>query len=666
MFWIGVTHNSIGRFYETQSYPGAGRGGGRAGAGGATGETPTNPCGRAPGPFSTFPPSNEREWYRPYPNPGCVEWSGRSNINMQESALLLTLNLVARNHEKFLENYYAKNKMMIEQGRTKAPYAYVVPARQRRHVEAADLMNLIRREGAEVQTATASFTVGGVQVSPGDYIVRLDQPYGAVVETLLGVQWYPAENPRPYDDTGWDIPVMRNLRVSRIDDRSVFDKPMALAATDLKVAGTITGSGRTLIIDHTTDNTLVTFRFRNAGVKMSAAEQAFDLDGHHFAPGAFVIPDANRAALDPQIRDLGLMAWATDAPPAVPAHELTVPRIGYLHSWSSTQDEGWVRMAFDKLHVPYSYFGDTLARQGNLRAKYDVIVYPSTVVQTSGEGVPPGNPVPYRKSDLTPNIGTAPDQTDDTRGGLGRDGLRALVAFMNEGGVLITEGATSNVLPDNHVTPGLTIDPPGDLFAPGSVIKTLLGDRTSPVLYGYDQNTMGVMYKNSPLFGLGASPHPPSTAPVPGAGGGRGAAGPVGGGSLQPMLSPPRLATLDGPAPPAAAGRGRGAGGAAPGGGRGSAGAAPPASAADLGVTAGAGSLRVLLSYPADPNDLLLSGELAGGENLAGRPVLVDAAVGKGHAVMFACRPFWRFQTQGNFFLAFNAILNWDHLDAGK
>jgi hypothetical protein len=74
----------------------------------------------------------------------------------------------------------------------------------------------------------------------------------------------------------------------------------------------------------------------------------------------------------------------------------------------------------------------------------------------------------------------------------------------------------------------------------------------------------------------------------------------------------------------------------------------------------------VLLWYPADPNDLLLSGELAGGENLAGRPVLVDATVGKGHAVMFACRPFWRHQTQGNFFLAFNAILNWDHLDAGK
>jgi hypothetical protein len=32
---------------------------------------------------------------------------------------------------------------------------------------------------------------------------------------------------------------------------------------------------------------------------------------------------------------------------------------------------------------------------------------------------------------------------------------------------------------------------------------------------------------------------------------------------------------------------------------------------------------------------------------------------------MFALRPFWRWQTHGTYMLAFNAILNWDHLDAG-
>src|SRR4029079_13314335 len=98
----------------------------------------------------------------------------------------------------FLENYYLKNKHTIERGQTKAPFAYVVPAAQRRRVEAAELMNLIRREGAEVHPATAAFTVGTLQVAAGDYVVRLDQPYVAIVETLLGVQFYSPDNPRPY------------------------------------------------------------------------------------------------------------------------------------------------------------------------------------------------------------------------------------------------------------------------------------------------------------------------------------------------------------------------------------------------------------------------------------------------------------------------------------
>ena len=36
------------------------------------------------------------------------------------------------------------------------------------------------------------------------------------------------------------------------------------------------------------------------------------------------------------------------------------------------------------------------------------------------------------------------------------------------------------------------------------------------------------------------------------------------------------------------------------------------------------------------------------------------------HDVMFAIRPFWRWQTQGTYSLGFNAIMNWNDLDAGK
>jgi len=45
---------------------------------------------------------------------------------------------------------------------------------------------------------------------------------------------------------------------------------------------------------------------------------------------------------------------------------------------------------------------------------------------------------------------------------------------------------------------------------------------------------------------------------------------------------------------------------------------------------------------------------------------VVDVPHGKGHVVLFANNPMWREQTQGSYMLVFNALMNWDHLDAGR
>jgi hypothetical protein len=75
---------------------------------------------------------------------------------------------------------------------------------------------------------------------------------------------------------------------------------------------------------------------------------------------------------------------------------------------------------------------------------------------------------------------------------------------------------------------------------------------------------------------------------------------------------------------------------------------------------------RVVLAFPDDPEHMLLSGTIAGADALAGRAQVVDAPLGDGHVVMFSIRPFWRWQTQGTFFLGFNTILNWNDLGAGR
>ena len=55
---------------------------------------------------------------------------------------------------------------------------------------------------------------------------------------------------------------------------------------------------------------------------------------------------------------------------------------------------------------------------------------------------------------------------------------------------------------------------------------------------------------------------------------------------------------------------------------------------------------------------MLLSGTLEHGELLSKRAGLVDEKIGNGHLVMFAFRPYWRWQTQGTFAMGFNALMN--------
>jgi hypothetical protein len=74
---------------------------------------------------------------------------------------------------------------------------------------------------------------------------------------------------------------------------------------------------------------------------------------------------------------------------------------------------------------------------------------------------------------------------------------------------------------------------------------------------------------------------------------------------------------------------------------------------------------RVVLRY-GDSKDLLVSGLLEGGNEIAQHPAVMDVPVENGHVVLFSINPIWRGETQGSYFLVFNAILNCGNLDAGR
>jgi len=139
--------------------------------------------------------------------------------------------------------------------------------------------------------------------------------------------------------------------------------------------------------------------------------------------------------------------------------------------------------------VPYQYFGENaLAKMGDLRSKFDVILYPHGGSGVGGGGrggrgggaggAGAGDPVPYKSTKEFPSLGF-PDSTDDVRGALGEDGMKALYAFVQKGGTLITEGGTSAILPEMKLTPGVTSETAQGLFARGTILRAVIADATA-------------------------------------------------------------------------------------------------------------------------------------------------------------------------------------------
>jgi hypothetical protein len=699
LMFIAALHNGISRLYET------------FGNGGADTVERT-----------LTPDQYARTWYKQNPPLPKTVWSQRNNNNYQQTGLLTSLHYFAGNGRLFLRNFYTKSKRSILKARTEGPAAYVLTADDPRPGAQADMLRVLQKQGVEISRATAPFTVsvpgkrgparqnpnttdtaggssasGGVvgssgpdggqdvqqgqdrrdgqdgrdrNVPPppttrtfpaGSYIVRMDQPYSRIADALMDYQYWSPNDPQrtPYDDTGWTFPELYNVQAVRVVDVKVLDAAMEKVAGEVRAKGGVTPStelragdmGSVFVVNHNADIALATLRYKFKDASFEAAEEPFDAAGKKFNRGSFIIKNVAAADMSKAATDLGLQVVALGSAPSVKTHPLRAARVAILHTWLTTQTEGWWRQAFDNAEIPYTYIStQQIAKDDSLNAKFDVIIFPPVGRGTDAivNGMPMwGNPLPWKKTPETPNLGSE-DQTDDIRPGLGWMGIAHLQTFVRNGGVFLTVMDTAELATSTGFTPGLSVAARQRMRIVGSVVRSKTVDATSPIAYGYTDN-LAIWCDNGPIFNL---------SNMFGARGGR-RLGPDDGGNR-----PTGRGTADDPDMP----QGR------PGV------EIPPEIKTEtwqavpitdeqlrnpINVIPPAMRPRVILRY-ADTRELLVSGLVENGGEIAQHAAVVDVPVEKGHVVAFSNNPIWRGETEGSYFLVFNTLLNFDQLDAGR
>ncbi len=496
-----------------------GRAGGAGGAGAPAAGTPTAAAPAAGAPAAPFAGrgapaiptgkggAQDREWYRgiAYTQKDMDTFTRRSNTNYMETGVLSALQLTAMFPATVLENFYIKTRNSIEEGKTKAPYGFVIPV-QRDMTKVAEFVNILRIQRIEIGQATAPFKVGTTTYPAGSYVIKRDQPYGRLAKNLIEKQQFPDARLTTYDDSGWSMGYAFNIDVAEVADSAIL-KVAANNVDKVTLKGSTSGNAAAgIAVAHLGSNNMISLRYKLKNVPMQIAEKSFKVDSVTYPAGSFVITDMSQAAaVKAAVAEFGLTAATFAAVPTVPMHNADVPRVAIYSAWTNTQNLGWYRLTFDKFGVPYDLIFKEQVKAGKLRDKYDVILMAEqNLGKTATLAAPAAKPQSYKKTDKFKFLGDY-GSTDDMSGGLGQDGVDAIGAFLDAGGTLIAIGDAAR-LPiefgfahtvDKVTVPGLTSQRP---LVQGEIVRP-----EHPVFYGYADKKIPVKYVGGTPFKVGVA-----------------------------------------------------------------------------------------------------------------------------------------------------------------
>jgi hypothetical protein len=595
---VAMNHNAIGRGYET--------------FGNASAETMKRRLERS---------EVQAQWYGPVPPPREFLWSARDNVNYNETGVLASLDLAAKNSKELLRNFYTKSFNSWQKGLHEPPYAYLIPEDQGDPARVGQLVARLLGQHIEVSRAQEAIRVKEGEFPAGTYVVRLDQPYRNYAVDLLSPQKYPKDGGEPYDDVSWNLANNYHLSAIPTADAAIRTASLTAVMEVPKPAGTVTGAGPVFLLRDTGQESLLAARYALAKFKIEIAEKSFSVGGTEFPAGSWILPaqDGAAEAVKKIATEAGLSFASANAEPNVAKHEAPAARIGVWVPWADTDSIGWIRYILDQRAVPYVYLRDEDIRAGKLREKVDVILYGHVDLELAEQiqGLPKRwSPMPFKKTEKTPSFGT-PAESDDITGGIGYEGLGQIEEFVNDGGLLVTLGSGSMLALEGGIVRGVrrvaggvprSSQGGGATAAaesqnavtrtPGAHVRVSFARPEHPIAYGYSERTY-VFRQNFPLY----------DAP------------------RKWLRMAYCTSCLDGPEDRS-------------------------------GI--------VMEWGDRDGASLLVSGQVWGEDGLIGRPAILDMPVGKGHVVSFNFNPMHRDMNRGDHRLLWNAILNWRKILANQ
>ena len=430
-------------------------------------------------------------------------WRLRDIIEYEKAATYSILDLAAIHRTKFVKNFYTMNTDAIRQGKTQPPYAYIIPLDQHDPSSAEELLKRLDYNGIKIYRSSEDFVYDARTYPPGTFIVPLAQPCRPAIKDLLepqvypNLKQYPGGPPRPpYDFTGWTLPLQMGVTVLEMKIPLTCEIVPA-ESHDFESVGGIVPSAKTYLIERRYNNAFAIMNeLLDKHVGIFWADRSFSVDNLEYPPGTILIP--NQKDVSVILRNLSeeyrVPFTGTDETIPVKGTKVQSPRLGIYQPWITSMDEGWTRLVLDNFTFRYIGLYNEDFRKGRLNEKCDVIILPNMSTDGIIEGKTRWGGDPYLGSPVMPK---------EYQGGIGQKGVDALLAFIKEGGTLITFGNAANFAIDKLKIPAVNVlknVKREEYYAPGSLLRIEL-DTSHPLAYGMPRHP-AVRVTNSPAFRL--------------------------------------------------------------------------------------------------------------------------------------------------------------------